>query len=85
MDDHPASLSRRSGGILLLGHDNGDPMDRIEVIDARLVGLDRDSKVVFQESDQLERADRIENSSVISSVRSVSSLGSSPGRNSPRM
>ena len=65
------------------GHERGNLLDRVQMIDARLVGLDRDSKVVFQKSDQLERADRIENASRDQLGLSPSArLGSSPGRNS---
>jgi hypothetical protein len=34
-----------SGGILLLGHKRGDLIDRVEVIDAGLVSLDRDPEM----------------------------------------
>ena len=36
-------------------------MNRIEVIDARLVCIDRDPEMILEERHQLERADRIEN------------------------
>ena len=47
------SIDRRarvwSGGMLLLGDQPGDLADRVEVLDAGLVGLDGDAEVVFEE------------------------------------
>ena len=49
-----------SGGVLLLGDQASDLSDRVEVLDAGLVGLDGDAEAFLEEDDQLERADRVE-------------------------
>ena len=59
----PGRLQRQCDGLkplLLLGDQPGDLADGIEVLDPRLVGLDRDLESFLEEDDELERADRVE-------------------------
>jgi hypothetical protein len=49
-----------SGATYLFGYQYGDLFNRIEVIHSRFMSLDPDSKMVFEERDQLERANRVE-------------------------
>jgi hypothetical protein len=52
-----------SRGALLVRHKLDDLTDRVQVLDARLVRLDSNPEVLFQENDQLEGPDRIEDAS----------------------
>jgi hypothetical protein len=65
-----------SGGIPLFGHERGDLMDRVEVIDAGLVRLDRDSEKILKKRNQLQRRNRVENPSgdQRSSIREVARI-----------
>ena len=60
MVDLSRAASRR---IFLFGHELDDLTDRVQVLDARLVRLDRDPEMLFQENDELQRPDRIEDTS----------------------
>ncbi len=50
----------QSGRGLLAGDEGDDLADRIQILDARLVGLDRDAEPVLEEDHELERGDRVE-------------------------
>jgi hypothetical protein len=61
----PAVIIEESGsprnccGILLFGHETGNPPDRVKMIDSGLMSFNRDSEMMFQERDELQRADGI--------------------------
>ena len=55
------------------------------MLDARFVCLDPDVEVFFQEHDQLQRADRVEDTSGDQRCLVRELAGSSPGRNSCKM
>ena len=58
----PVHAAARSGRGFLLSDQVGDLADRVEMLDAGLVGLDGDAEVFLEEDDELERADGIEDS-----------------------
>ena len=68
-----------------MSDERGDLADRVEVLDAGLVGFDRDAEMLLEEHDQLERADGVENAPGDQGCSIRELLGSSPGRNSRRM
>ena len=63
-----------SGCLPLLGDEGGDLADRVEVFDAGFVSFDPDPEMFFEKNDQLEGADRVENSSR-DQGRSIRELG----------
>ena len=71
--------------LLLLGDEPADLPDRVEVLDAGLVGLDGDAEALFEERDELQRADRVEDAAGDERGLVGQLVGSSPGRNSSRM
>src|SRR6516165_7599419 len=52
-----------SSRVFLPFHQLRNLSDRVEMVDTRLISLNRDPEVFFQEDNQLERTDRVENSS----------------------
>ena len=53
------NVSSKSGRGPLRGDRRSASLDRVQMIRAGLVGLDRDPEMVFQESDQFQRAQHV--------------------------